>query len=106
NAYQRICDVVPVKNAVTRYSIAVREGYFFGFHDKCPWSQNNAMLLANQCNIPLRMPHSDDRLTVGYFTGEDHRVFNAISETRAWNWQQGCMLQWVGYTGNFIFNDF
>jgi len=64
------------------------------------------MLLANRFDIPLRMPHSDDRLTVGYFTGEDHGVFKPISETRAWNWQQGCMLQWVGGTDNFIFNDF
>jgi hypothetical protein len=106
NAYQRICDVVPVKSAVTPYSIHVREGYFFGFHDKCPWSQNNAMLLANQCDIPPRMPRSDDCVTVGYFTGEDFRDFHPIAQTNAWNWQQGCMLQWIGGTNFFIFNDF
>ena len=106
NAYQRICDVVPVKSAVARYSISIREGYFFGFHDKCPWSQNNAMLLANQCDIPPRMPRSDDSVTVGYFTGEDFRDFTPIAQTNAWNWQQGCMLQWIGGTNSFIFNDF
>jgi len=106
NAYQRICDVVPVKSAVSRYSIAVREGYFFGFHDKCPWSQDNAMLLANQCDIPPRMPRSDDCVTVGYFTGENFGDFNPVAQTKAWNWQQGCMLQWIGATNSFIFNDF
>lgn len=106
NAYQRICDVVPVKSAVSRYSISVREGYFFGFHDKCPWSQNNAMLLANQCDIPPRMPRSGDCVTVGYFTGEDFMDFNPIAQTNTWNWQQGCMLQWIGGTNFFIFNDF
>ena len=106
NAYQRICDVVPVKSAVSSYSIAAREGYFFGFHDKCPWSQNNAMLLANQCDTPPRMPRSGDRVTVGYFTGEDFGDFNSIAQTKAWNWQQGCMLQWIGGTNSFIFNDF
>jgi hypothetical protein len=106
NIYQRICDVVPVKVSDSVYPIEVRENYFFGFHDKCPWSQDDTMLLANRSDTPLRMPHSDDRLTVGYFTGKDHRVFKAISETRAWNWQQGCMLQWVGDTDNFVFNDF
>jgi len=64
------------------------------------------MLLANRLDIPFRMPRSDDRLTVGYFNGEDYQVFKPISETKAWNWQQGCMLQWVGQTNNFIFNDF
>jgi WD40 repeat protein len=106
NVYQRICDIVPVKEADSLYQMHVREGFYFGFHDKCPWSQNNTMLLANRFDIPLRMPRSDDRLTVGYFTGEDQRVFNEISETRAWNWQQGCMLQWVGDTDNVVFNDF
>jgi hypothetical protein len=91
---------------VSRYSIPVREGYFFGFHDKCPWSHNNAMLLANQCDFPPRMPRSDDCMTVGYFTGEGFRDFNAIAQTKAWNWQQGCMLQWIGGTNSFIFNDF
>ncbi len=106
NIYQRLLDVVPVAEFEAAYPIIVRENYFFGFHDKCPWSQNNTMLLANRFDIPLRMPRSDDRLAVGYFTGEDHRVFNPISETRAWNWQQGCMLQWVGATNSFVFNDF
>ncbi len=106
NVYQRICDIVPVKEADSPYEIHVREGFYFGFHDKCPWSADNTKLLANRFDIPLRMPRSDDRLIVGYFTGEDHGVFNAISETRAWNWQQGCMLQWVGETDNFVFNDF
>lgn len=106
NAYQRICDVVPVKSAASRYAISVREGYFFGFHDKCPWSHDNAMLLANQCDIPPRMPRADDRVTVGYFAGEDFRDFHPIAETKDWNWQQGCMLQWIGGSDSLIFNDF
>ena len=106
NVYQRVCDFVPVKDVESAHEIVARENSFFGFHDKCPWSRDNTMLLANRFEIPLRMPRSDDYLTVGYFNGEGHQVFNAISKTRAWNWQQGCMLQWVGDTDNFIFNDF
>ncbi|MBA2881478.1 hypothetical protein HNR65_001805 [Desulfosalsimonas propionicica] len=30
-----------------------------------------------------------------------------ISETKAWNWQQGCMLQWApGADGRILFNDY
>jgi hypothetical protein len=106
NAYQRICDILPVESEVSVYPITVREGYFFGFHDKCPWSASNEMLLANQCDIPPRMPRCDDDVTVGYFTGEDFKDFHAVARTSAWNWQQGCMLQWVGGTNSFAFNDF
>ena len=106
NVYQRLLDVVPVTEFEAAYPIIGRENSFFGFHDKCPWSSDNTKLLGNRFDTPLRMPRSDDRLTVGYFNGEGHQVFKAISETRAWNWQQGCMLQWVGGTDNFIFNDF
>lgn len=106
NAYQSVCDLVPVKSVVSPYAITVREGFFFGFHDKCPWSADNSKLLANRLEIPLRMPRADDRLGVGYFTGENHADFHPVAETRAWNYQQGCMLQWVGKSDSFIFNDF
>jgi hypothetical protein len=106
NAYQRVCDAFPAKSVVSTYPITVREGYFFGFHDKCPWSPDDSRLLANQCSIPPRMPRSDDHVTVGYFTGEDFRNFKPVAQTNAWNWQQGCMLQWIGGTNSFIFNDF
>jgi hypothetical protein len=64
------------------------------------------MLLANECNIPPRMPRSDDYVTVGYFTGEEFREFHPVAKANAWNWQQGCMLQWIGGTDAFIFNDY
>lgn len=106
NVYQRLLEVVPVSEFEAAHAIIVRENHFYGFHDKCPWSPDNAMLLANRFETPLRMPLPEDRLKVGFFSGEEWKDFNPVSETRAWNWQQGCMLQWVGGTDNFIFNDF
>jgi hypothetical protein len=106
NIYQRVCDVVPTRESDSPYQIDVREGFFFGFHDKCPWSRDNTMLLANRFDLPIRMPNPSDTLQVGYFYGPDCKTFQQISETRAWNWQQGCMLQWVGATDSFVFNDF
>jgi hypothetical protein len=106
NIYQRVCDFVPVKEADSRYQIDVREGFYFGFHDKSPWSMDNKKLLANRILAPLRMPLPTDELEVGYFANENYSEFVPISRTRAWNWQQGCMLQWVGATDSFVFNDF
>lgn len=107
NLYQRACDLVPVKRLESVYEIEVREGFFYGFHDKCPWSADNRMLLAHRFgNIPLRMPLPEDTIELGYFSGPDYREFRAVGVTRAWNWHQGAMLQWLGSSSNIVFNDF
>ncbi len=106
NVYQRVFDLLPVESVSTPYKLTVRENFFFGFHDKCPWSPDNKMLLANKFDVPLRMPQTNDTLTVGYFWGDDYATFRPISETRAWTWQLGCMLQWLGNTNQIVFNDF
>jgi hypothetical protein len=104
--YQRLWDVLPVKRTVSAYDIETREGFFFGFHDKCPWSGDGTMLLAHRFNIPLRMPKADDMVEVGYFRGPEYMSFTSIGTTYAWNWHQGAMLQWVGESLNIVFNDF
>jgi len=106
DAYQRACDWIPVKRTVSAYEIQVREGFFFGFHDKCPWSSDNTMLLAHRFDMPLRMPRADDTVEVGYFSGPGYSLFTSVGVTQAWNWHQGAMLQWVGKSSNIIFNDF
>lgn len=104
--YQRICDLIPVKRTLSAYDIEIREGFFFGFHDKCPWSSNDDMLLAHRYNIPLRMPRADDEVEVGFFQRPDFKSYTSIANTSAWNWHQGAMLQWVGESMNILFNDF
>jgi len=106
NAYQRICDFVPTPVTKSPYEITVREGYWFGFHDKCPWSADGSMLAAARLDVPLRMPLPDDTVQVGYFAGAKQTEFHPIATSRAWNYQQGCMLQWIGNSRLLVFNDF
>lgn len=105
NIYQRLFDLLPARSNAA-YPIEVREGFFFGFHDKCPWSLDQRMLLAHRYSIPLRMPKPDDTIEVGYFSGRDFKVFTSLGVTSAWNWHQGSMLQWLGESNNIVFNDF
>ncbi|HDQ43901.1 MAG TPA: hypothetical protein ENN17_00180 [bacterium] len=106
DCYQRLFSRIPVRNRYFGNKISVREGFFFGFHDKCPWSADNRFLLAHHCgDAPLRMPQPDESVEVGYFSGEDHTRFQPIGTTLSWNWQMGSMLQWVGKTSDIIFND-
>jgi len=103
--YQSIMWHIPTKKQNIKYEISIREGFFYGFHDKSPFSSDNKYLLANKINSPFRKPNSTDTLEIGIFHGEKHKEYKPIAKTRAFNWQQGCMLQWIGNSSNLIFND-
>lgn len=104
--YQGVCDLMPVVRNRSAYPVDVREGYFFGFHDKCPWSADDQYLLAHRGLIPLRMPRAGDELEVGYFDELGQKKFHPVGRTRTWNWHQGAQLQWLGETETIVFNDF
>ena len=81
--------------------------YFFGYYDKSPLNANNTLLLACKTNFIHRAVECDDVLDIGYFNYKDSSEFIKIASTRAWNWQQGCMLQWFadGSDYRIIYND-
>ena len=106
NLYQRLFDLVPVQRMATAYEIETRKGYFFGFHDKCPWSVDEKRLLAHRVTAPFRMPEAEDELEVGFFSGERYEHYSRVGSTRAWNWHMGAMLQWVGNSDRMLYNDF
>ncbi len=104
--YQRLLAIFPVAAITTDYPISVREGHFFGFHDKTPWSVDNRFLLSHKYFDPLRLPGPDDQVALGYFESPDYRDFHELGTAVTWNWQMGSMLQWVGDTDSIIYNDF
>ena len=69
--------------------------YFFGYYNKSNWDRSGRLLLANQ--VPWRDAYLTPDLVarVGYFDLEKGGGFKAVGETRAWNWQMGCQLQWL-----------
>ena len=107
NIYQQLMSLVPVSKIISDYHIVTRNGYFFGFHDKTPFSPDDKLLLAHKyIGVDNKTPQPDDWVEIGYFSGDDYLDFKTLSKTSAWNWTQGSMLQWVGKTNDVIFNDF
>jgi hypothetical protein len=80
--------------------------YFFGYYNYSPISKDGTKMLAHKIFFEGRMPSKDDEVEIGYFNLETQK-WHKISESRAFNWQQGAMLQWLGpdYNDKFIYND-
>lgn len=74
---------------------------FFGYYDISPFSNNGHLLLAQRApkgNISPHIHHPE--LTLGYYDLRDDKpTFKPFGKTNAWNWQQGCRLQWFPASG-------
>ncbi|CAZ95802.1 MULTISPECIES: hypothetical protein [Zobellia] len=103
DVYQGIMVMVspPKSKKVTDNNVIEREGFFFGFHDKIPWSYDNSKLLAHRIKN-VNSINSEGEIEIGYFH-EDLETFEPLGVTSSWNWQQGSMLQWVN-SEEIIFN--
>lgn len=101
----------PEEEEVVEYpeAVAVTKGsrhHFFGYYDKCPWDPTGRYMLALEATFVDRQPRVRDSALVGVIDTEEDNEFRPIGKTRAWNWQQGCMLQWLpGSEDEIIYND-
>src|SRR6266567_4054528 len=67
--------------------------HFFGYYDKCPWNASATLLLAHEAAFNDRPPGAEDKVTIGVVSLGDRNRFQPLATSRAWNWQQGSMLQ-------------
>lgn len=91
-------------------SVCVTSGpkqHFFGYYDKFPWNASGRYLLAHEVAFADRPPTADDTAVLGIVDLHASNRFEPLTETRAWCWQQGAMLQW--WPGDperkIVFND-
>ncbi|MBI3154310.1 MAG: hypothetical protein HYZ20_02780 [Burkholderiales bacterium] len=81
--------------------------HFFGYYDKTPWSASGRRLLAHEADFNDRAPGADDRVGIGLIDPAAPPNFERLADGRAWNWQQGAMLQWhpADPEHRFVHND-
>ena len=80
--------------------------HWFGYYDKLQFSPDDRFVLGNQVDFEGRTPTPDDVIQVGMIDTHDGDKWIELGETRAWCWQQGCMLQWIpGSKNEIIWND-
>lgn len=86
--------------------------YFFGYYDKSPWDISDRYMLCLKSKntwSDVSPKETANILLIDTEKNEDDegRV-KKIAETRSWNVQQSCMLQWLGpdYSDRVIYNDY
>lgn len=80
--------------------------HWFGYYDKLQFSHDDRFVLTNRVGFENRSPGSEDAIDVGMIDTESGDEWIPLGTSRAWCWQQGCMLQWLpGHRSKVIWND-
>ena len=80
--------------------------HWFGYYDKLQFDPTGRYLLGMRVDFEGRQPRPDDSIAVGVIDLEAGDAWREVGRTRAWCWQQGCMLQWIpGSDRRIIWND-
>ncbi|MGW8180485.1 MAG: hypothetical protein ACWGQW_17260, partial [bacterium] len=88
-------------------AITSAPGYhWFGYYDKLQFDPHNRYVLGMRVGFEGRSPRAEDSIEVGMVDLQDDDRWIRLGDTRAWNWQQGCMLQWIpGSQTEVVWND-
>ena len=76
--------------------------WFFGMQQFDP---TDRYALAMTVSFHNRNVEKDDVGEIGYFDLQDGNKWTKIGTTTAWNWQQGCRLQWRPNSDEIAWND-
>lgn len=69
--------------------------HWFGYYDKLEFDPSGRYVLSNEVDFEGRSPNADDIIIVGMVDTQDGDKWIELGESRAWGWQQGCMLQFL-----------
>lgn len=80
--------------------------HWFGYYDKLQFDPSSRLVLGMEVPFEHRTPTSEDVIKVGMVDLEDNDRWIELGQSSAWNWQQGCMLQWLpGSKSTVLWND-
>ena len=69
--------------------------HWFGYYDKLQFDPTSRYVLGMEVPFEHRSPRPDDEIQIGMVDLEDDDRWISLGQSTAWNWQQGCMLQWL-----------
>lgn len=83
-----------------------REHFFASYYGINSWNANQQYATVLETEVRHRLPTEEDPATLGMVNMQTEE-FISLAQTRAWNFQQGCMAHWLGTSPDslIIFND-
>ncbi|MDD4108853.1 MAG: hypothetical protein PHH93_09050 [Prolixibacteraceae bacterium] len=83
-----------------------KEHLFASYYGINSWSADQQYVTVLQTDIKFKLPDENDPATLGLIKLESGE-FIPLVQTRAWNFQQGCMAHWLGTSPDslIIYND-
>lgn len=88
------------------HQITKGQQHWFGYYDKWQIDPTGRYALGMEADMIFRSPQPDDSLKIGLIDLDNNNKWQEIGSTKAWGWQQGCMLQWIpGSSEEVIWND-
>ena len=110
NTYQHLGNVLSDKKTFPDDIIQVSSNekeHLFGYYDKCPWNKDENKMIYMEVERANKDYASSkpSKIILKDLVSDEEKI---IGETRCWNVQQGCMLQWLGpdFNTDVIYNDF
>lgn len=84
-----------------------KEHFFASYFAINSWSADNRYITVLQTDIKDRLPLKTDPAVLGVVDLKNNNRFIPLTETHAWNFQEGTMAHWLGFDPNrkFIYND-
>ncbi len=80
--------------------------HWFAYYDKLQFDPTQRYLLGMEVGFEHRSPTADDVIKIGMVDLAENNEWIELGESRAWGWQQGCMLQWrPGSRSEILWND-
>jgi len=80
--------------------------HWFGYYDKHELDPTDRYVLGMAVDFENRRVTPVDAIEIGMVDLHAGDEWVRLGESRAWNWQQGCMLQWIPHTDDeIIWND-
>lgn len=80
--------------------------HWFAYYDKYQTDPRDRYVLSMEVDFEKRSPGPEDYIKIGMVDLKRGGAWIELDSTRAWNWQQGCMLQWrPGSEDEIMWND-
>jgi hypothetical protein len=99
--------IFPKVSAPIQITDSSKEHLFASYYGINSFNKSETYVTVLETDIKYKLPDENDPATLGLVDLRTNE-FIPLTETRAWNFQQGCMAHWLGTSPDslIIFNDF